>query len=142
LALKAENPQLDFIAVHERAVTHRLAVHLEVSLVGWNVDCEYDRDGQDQKLLEGISQCSSEKKTDRILPDIIVHHRGRSGPENNLLVIEAKKDSARDACDHEKLKRLTQGRYAYRFGLYLNIAGGQLACCWYENGDTLNQELR
>ena len=30
----------------ERALTHRLAVHLEKQFSGWNVDCDYNRLGE------------------------------------------------------------------------------------------------
>ena len=30
----------------ERALTHRLAVHLEKQFPGWDVDCDYDRLGE------------------------------------------------------------------------------------------------
>ena len=32
--------------VGERALTHRLAVHVERQFSGWDVDCEYDRLGE------------------------------------------------------------------------------------------------
>ncbi len=79
---------MEFHDVHERSTAHRLAVHMEAHFRGtWNVDCEYDRDGQVRKTLEGIAQCDG-RKTDNILPDIIVHHRGYEGRLHNLLVIE------------------------------------------------------
>ena len=76
------------------------------------------------------------RKTDTIVPDIIVHHRGSEGRLHNLLVIELKKDAAEDACDRKKLELLTRpdGHYAYQLGLYINIDGGKFACTWYENG--------
>ena len=32
--------------VGERALTHRLAVLIEVNIAGWEVDCDYDRLGE------------------------------------------------------------------------------------------------
>jgi HPt (histidine-containing phosphotransfer) domain-containing protein len=78
-SLKGEAPALDFQSVHERSTAHRLAVQLESQFKTWNVDCEYDRDGQLQKRLMHIAQCNSRKATDGILPDIIVHHRRGQG---------------------------------------------------------------
>jgi hypothetical protein len=46
LLLMHEQPLLDFDLVHERSTAHRLAVHLDHQFPGWNVDCEYDRDGR------------------------------------------------------------------------------------------------
>ena len=50
-SLTDKSPTLDFDSVHERSTTHRLAVYFDPLFTGWNVDCEYDRDGQLQKLL-------------------------------------------------------------------------------------------
>lgn len=36
------------IDVHERTISHRLAVYLEQEFPSWNVDCEYDRNRYDQ----------------------------------------------------------------------------------------------
>jgi hypothetical protein len=138
--LKAENPALEFGTVHERTTAHRLAVHLEMHFKTWNVDCEYNRDERFlQKMLMGIAQCRAGKTTDGILPDIIVHHRGHKGHDNNLLVIELKRNAARDACDHEKLRLLTNpsGHYQYQVGLYINIDDGHFHCSWYQNGKLL-----
>ena len=120
--LKAESPPEFFGAVHERATAHRLATHMEPLFTGWNIDCEYDRDGQMEKLLLGIKGCNSKKKSNKILPDIIVHHRVKQGSAHNLLVIELKKDATEDVCDKKKLELLTaNGHYQYQLGLYINI---------------------
>jgi len=137
--LKNEDPELDYSSVHERSTAHRLAVHMEAQFAGWNVDCEYDRDGQIRKSLMGIAECDSVKKGDDILPDIIVHHRGSSGRDHNMLVIELKKHSKNDPCDQRKLELLTQAKnhYAYQLGLYINIDNGNFNCTWYRNGAEL-----
>jgi hypothetical protein len=104
----------------------------------WNVDCEYDRDGQVRKALEGIAECDA-RKTDYILPDIIVHHRGGEGRLHNLLVIEVMKHAAEDACDRKKLELLTRPdrHYRYQLGLYINVDGGKCTCTWYKDGKRL-----
>jgi len=137
--LRDEQPPLDFHIVHERSTSHRLAVHLESHFRGWNVDCEYDRYGQVQKLLDGIRACNRRRRTDRILPDIIIHHRGHNGPQHNLLVVEIKKDAIQDRCDFEKLRRMTRqnGSFCYQLGLYINLDGGQFNCTWFKNGATI-----
>ena len=135
-SLRAEKPPLKFRTIHERSTAQRLAVHLEPHFrVTWNVDCEYDHDGQVRKTLEGIAGCGG-RKTDYILPDIIVHRRGCEGRLNNLLVIEVKKNAAEDACDRKKLELLTRpdGHYHYQFGLYINVHGGKCTCTWYKDG--------
>lgn len=93
-----------------------------------------DRYGQVQKLLEGIRACD-QRRTDRILPDIIVYHRGQNGIERNLLVVELKKDDPQDACDFAKLGGLTdlRGPFCYELGLYININRGAFSCTWFKN---------
>ena len=134
-AIKTERPQLDLAHVSERCTAHRLAVHLDQNFPGWNVDCEYNRDEQQRKLLETIHECRG-TTDDSIFPDIIVHHRQQPGREHNLLVVELKRYSREDACDRRKLELLTDpdGHYAYQFGLYINIKGGAFDCTWYKDG--------
>ena len=135
-ALRAERPPLDFHIVHERSTAHRLALHLEPHFEGWNLDCEYDRFGRLQKLLDGIRACDTRRTTDRILPDIIVHHREQQGTEHNLLVVEIKKSAERDDCDFEKLRLMTDphGEFRYQFGLYINLNRGHFDCTWFKDG--------
>jgi hypothetical protein len=134
--LRREVPVLDFQRVHERSTAHRLAVHMEPLFAPWNVDCEYDRAGMVKKYLQGIAQCDEQRQTDAIVPDIIVHVRRGEGREQNLLVVEMKKDDPEDACDRMKLELFTapDGDYAYQFGLYINIDRGHFVCTWYRDG--------
>jgi hypothetical protein len=127
--IRGEDPPLDFHIVHERSTAHRLAVYMEPGFPTWNTDCEYDRHGQVRKLVEGIHACNRRRATDRILPDIIVHHRGHNGAGHNLLVVELKKDAARDRCDFEKLQRMTdqEGPFCYQLGLYINLMANSIA---------------
>ena len=138
-SLRGELPPLDFHIVHERSTAHRLALHLEPHFAGWNLDCEYDRFGKLQKLLEGIRACDTRRATDRILPDIIVHHREQHGTEHNLLVVEIKKADVRDDCDFEKLRLMTesQGQFRYQIGLYINLNRGDFDCTWFKDGAAL-----
>jgi hypothetical protein len=133
-----ENTPLSFDNVHERSTAHRLAVHLDSQLPEWNVDCEYDRYEQLRKELARIRECS-ERATDYILPDIIVHHRGFNGPDNNLLVIEIKRNAAHDPCDFQKLIGLTAqaGPFGYQFGLYINVNAGRFDCVWFHDGNQI-----
>lgn len=134
-ALKEELPPLAFGRVHERSVAHRLAVQMEPLFAGWNIDCEYDRDGLLKKLLDGIRECDG-RSTTIIYPDIIVHHRNSTGRENNLLTIELKQDDRENFCDRTKLELMTRpvGHYQYQLGLYVNINGGNFVLTWYKDG--------
>lgn len=66
---------------HEQAISARLMLHLQHLLPEWNVDVEFNRQGEnrDPKTDEnGINR----------KPDIIIHKRGPNGP--NLAVILVK----------------------------------------------------
>lgn len=92
------------VDANERSITHRLAMYLQEEFSDWDVDCEYNRDGNDPKELLLPVTDASERDTDAqtVYPDIIVHKRGQ---QKNLLVIEAKKTSSpvSDTRDHTKL---------------------------------------
>jgi hypothetical protein len=105
----------------ERALTHRLAVHLERSFHGWDVDCEYNRLGERRLLLPKATIVSTDDDVGKsIYPDIVVHRR--TVPEN-LLAIEIRKGGNYQPLDHDrhKLRALTDPHlwFAYRIGLVL-----------------------
>ncbi len=68
--------------IHEQALSHRLAFHLENSgfFSGYQIDCEYNR------YEERVKKNASGKP---IRPDILVHIRGVQS--HNLMIIQAKK---------------------------------------------------
>jgi hypothetical protein len=119
--------------VHERTVAHRLAFYLELELRAdkvpgsVSVDCEYNRFGQDPKILSEmesfrkIIEAADRNLTSRgelsILPDIIVHERGEKG--TNYLVVELKKKSNSNPdslrLDQLKLSRLTADDCEYHY---------------------------
>ncbi len=117
----------------EWAITHRLAVYLEQELQGWNVDCEYNRQGF------GIVPKTNEDE-DKIRPDIVIHHRGQTELQHNLLVIELKKvESADDlgkACEYTKSPEGAR-TFQYQYGLALSVYGG-LKLHWFKSGEEVS----
>jgi hypothetical protein len=118
----------------EWAIAHRLAVYLEQMLPGWNIDCEYNRQGQDTDI-------KTKTNGKKVRPDIIVHHRGLLTPEHNLLVAEIKKTNSSNA-DHVKLKEYTftpnnKRRFQYQYGLAIVFNGDKVSLTWFENGQQL-----
>jgi hypothetical protein len=103
--------ELLILNVHEQTITANLAEHLRRHLPQWDVDCEYNRDGQYVKKANGR----------RVMPDIIVHRRGTP---NNLLVIEVKKSNTRkpDEKDLAKLREFKTGHLKYRYALFLKFS--------------------
>lgn len=118
------------VVANERSLTHKFAEYLQIAIgCSWNVDCEYNRYGNDSKKIheikklidprgDNISIDDTEAKT--VYPDIIVHKRGLNG--SNLLVIEAKKDASDEKSrgDKEKLKKI-QVEYRYSFAVFINF---------------------
>lgn len=124
----AKDAHLIEINVHERSIAHKFAEYLQILFPEYNVDCEYDKHGYYTKELEGISECSSGRATDRILPDIIIHKRGND--ENNLIVFEIKSKSGSNPCDIKKLELLTKkdGQFKYDFGFFIQFGNNPYTC--------------
>lgn len=87
--------------VHEQSISSKLGYYLSSSIQprsngGWDIDVEYNRNGEVPKSLCGIGN---------VRPDIIIHRRGLNNPngyeENNLLIIQIKKEPT----DENKKKR-------------------------------------
>ena len=113
-AMVAQDVYLLEVDANERSITHKLAEHLQRELPGWNVDCEFNRNGDLPKRLRGADESVSTDDTDgrTVYPDIIVHRRGS---DNNLMIIEAKKSTtATFAGDIEKLKAY-KTEHGYKF---------------------------
>ncbi|MGA2620997.1 MAG: hypothetical protein ABSF26_25520 [Thermoguttaceae bacterium] len=117
------------INASERAITHWLAYYMVRRFSGWDVDCEYNRDGHDHKKLVKDLEPLRESEEDSVYPDIIVHHRTKRFQPHNLLVIEVKKTTnttSRDI-DLTKLRIFTTDyhrrsmNYHYQLGLFLEV---------------------
>lgn len=121
-------------SVHERSIAHKLAEYLQNQFLDWEVDCEYNLKGLKPKELEGINQCSTQRTTDRVLPDIIIHKRNKN---HNLVVIEIKTNNQDDVCDIEKLKLFSDQSKDYKYVLGLFIKFNSLdvpSLRWFKNG--------
>ena len=112
----------------EWALAHRLAIYLEKELPRWNVDCEYNRQG-------AVTYPKTNEGESKIRPDIVLHHRGQTELQHNLLVVELKKvESAADlgkACEYTKAPEGAR-RFQYQYGLALSVSGG-LKLHWFKS---------
>lgn len=109
------------IDANERSMTGALARHIRDQFPTWDVDCEYNRHvGKVKRLVLEKNSFPG----DIVVPDIIVHRRGVS---ENLLVIEAKKDSNCGDADRKRLFAfLHRPEYEYSFGaLFRFITGSE-----------------
>ena len=122
----------------EWSISHRLAVYLEESFPKWNIDCEYNR----------IGNCGNQIKKnstgENIRPDIIIHQHSKKTIENNLLIIEIKKNHI-DKSDIEKIKDYTLvpnsvRSYQYQYGLALILKNSikESVFYWFCNGKIIN----
>ena len=110
-ALKNVVSEPGYKNMHEVALCHRLAFHLENSsrFTGYLIDCDYNRTEQDKKR---------NPDSDIFRPDIIVHIRG-SDKNSNLIMIEAKKEPCppeeRDAEIERLIDNADKYQYAHAF---------------------------
>jgi hypothetical protein len=115
--LLAKDAHLLRVDANERSITHRLAMYLQELFPRWSVDCEYNRNFDDPKRLDVLTDDGKTSADDTegttVFPDIIVHRRNT---DDNLLVVEVKKTTSMrgDGRDMEKLNGFrAQLRYGY-----------------------------
>lgn len=127
----------------ERALTHRLAVHVEAQFPGWEVDCDYDRLGERMmRLPHGTIVSTDDRLSKSVFPDIVVHQRAIP---NNLLAIEVRKASNHRPLDHDqhKLQALTDPHlwFAYAIGVLLTLDKAGVASSAVYAGGVANPTL-
>ena len=134
--------------LHEITIAHKLAEYLELGFKDWDVDIEYnkkidvDLQGNTSKeILNRFSNAgeSGHKQQRGLRIDIIIHHRGKNGNDDNLLAIELKKvgNPSRRNKDEDALKQLTDqnGSYRYQFGLFIDMnKEAHIDEKWFVNG--------
>lgn len=97
-----------------------------------DLDCEYNRDmGETKTIYINDFEYS-------FVPDLIIHRRKSN--KNNLLVIEFKKENAREEdkeYDKKKLIALTSEEklFKYNFGLYVELGRYKVKVSVYQNGN-------
>jgi hypothetical protein len=101
----------------ERCIASRLAMYLQKEFPEYAVDVEYNRDGDVPKMLGLPEECANYWQDGKafVVPDIIVHRRGRGGP--NILVLELKKTTNRNSrgCDGLRVQAF-RAQLGYSFG--------------------------
>lgn len=123
--------------LNERTIAHKLAEYLQQIFPEYHVDCEYNRDVEQNSGLKKVNILKERYEAIKnevvdgvsidvsVFPDIIIHRRGTN--EFNLLVIELKKSKntnkeAREF-DIEKLHSFTdqseRNTLKYNFGVFL-----------------------
>jgi hypothetical protein len=127
----------------ERALTHRLAVHVEKQFSGWEVDCEFDRLGdRTLRLPRGTIVSTDDHLGKSVYPDIVVHQRDIP---NNLLAVEVRKAINHQPLEHDqhKLRGLTDPHlwFAYQIGVLVTLATDSVASSEVYVGGAINPAL-
>lgn len=132
-SLHAHDETLFNNGADEWSIAHRLAVYLEREIPGWDVDCEYNRQGEDGEVKTNAETGGA---TDRTRPDIILHRRGELARESNLLLAELKLWQVADDAKVRESTRPPAGTrlYQYEFGLAITFLPA-LDLRWYSNGE-------
>jgi hypothetical protein len=128
------NDKMIINAGNELSVCHRLAVYLENDFQGWNIDCEYRKQGIYSNLKRNNE--GEEKR-----PDIIVHRRGQLEKNDNLLIIEVKLENDNIAEDEKRLKEFTskpkgERTFQYLYGVSISFIP-HIKLKRFENGNVL-----
>lgn len=103
----------------ERTIVARLAMYLEPRFPEYHVNVEYNRHGLDPKRLN-LPAYGGEKL---ILPDVVVHRQGHD--ENNLLVIQVKKETNNESRDYDRVVIAGMKQdYGYTWGVLIDLPAG------------------
>ncbi|MGG4492908.1 hypothetical protein [Brevibacillus reuszeri] len=153
--------------LNERTIAHKLASYLQEEFIDLNVDCEYnkniDEDNGSKNIyvlkVEAERLRKSVKKEviiDEILhtvisiyPDIVIHKRGENN--SNLLVIEIKKSTNTTDRDYDikKLQCYTENssynKLQYKLGLFIEFESHvpkpkKPELIWFKDGERIIQE--
>lgn len=133
-----DNAELIQSNCHEVSISAKIMCALSNIYPDWDVDVEYNRDLNDvKKLFNGHG----------LRPDVIIHNRGKKGPQNNYIVMEIKKCSSKAGrnFDLEKLIEMTDqsGRFQYQFGVFVNIKSPEeIEFIYAQNGVSMNSTLQ
>ena len=104
----------------ERTIAFHLGWNLRPLVEeAWDIDAEYDRSGM---VLEKSVRLEDDD-TGRRIPDLIVHRRGRLGPEENLLILELTADRetrGTSAGDFTRAQHI-QRRFGYRYAVLVDL---------------------
>jgi hypothetical protein len=127
----------------ERALTHRLAVHIEGQFSGWDVDCDYNRLGERRMLLpRGTIVSTDDSLGKSVYPDIAVHQRAIP---KNLLAIEVRKAANHQPLEHDrhKLRALTDPHlwFAYWIGALVTLSRRNVAAAEIYTGGATDDAL-
>ncbi len=147
--------------LNERTIAHRLGLYLQTEFKEMDVDCEYNKNIDEERDSKNIridkvtamkNEIISKKKEYAddseltvltVYPDIVIHKRG--GNQSNLLIIEIKKSTSQvdRSFDYLKLECYTtiahNNMLNYTHGLFIEFPTKTLnphkpQLVWFANG--------
>lgn len=119
----------------ERNIAQRFALWLQNEFPDWDIDCEYDQivdhiNQTAKKKVAGLLMIRqknggfrhlSEPSNKKVIPDIIIHHRGY---RENLVAIEIKTSNDNEEIEFDKEKLTAYRMYEplqYRYSLFVRF---------------------
>ncbi len=134
---------------HERSIAHRFAIYLQAEFPAYDVDCEYNLNCANKRFRKELHEVAErfrelekciKKRHVRdidgvhyyaisVLPDVIVHRRNQNN--QNLLIVEMKKQSNREERDYDEFKLekytadSTDNEFRYRYGALVDLSVGE-----------------
>lgn len=103
----------------ERTIVGRLVAYLEPHFPDHHINVDYNRHGLHPKRLD-LPAYGGEKL---IVPDVVVHRQGHD--ENNLLVIQVKKETNNESRDYDRAVIAGMKRdYGYVWGVLIDLPAG------------------
>lgn len=130
----------------ERSISHKLAEYIQLKFAHYHVDCEYNGDvsrpagrkradmlkAHVQMIDELTEKEEAEQHKDyvsrQVFPDIIIHRRGDN--DNNLCIVEIKKDTSGETSDYDylKMRAYTGNEFdntlQYQLGIFVRFITG------------------
>ncbi|MGC5328192.1 hypothetical protein [Brevibacillus sp. SYSU BS000544] len=153
--------------LNERTIAHKFAVYLQEEFFDLNVDCEYNKNVDEDDGSKNIYVVKVEAERLRksinkeivideiihsvisIYPDIVIHNRGENN--SNLLIIEIKKSTnlIDRYYDFKKLQCYTDNtphnKLKYQYGLFIEFETNvpkprKPELIWFKDGEIVSQE--
>ncbi|MCL1868831.1 MAG: hypothetical protein FWF90_00245 [Promicromonosporaceae bacterium] len=101
-----------------RSIAFHVGWHLRPMIdESWDVDCDYERSGAALEPTMAFGPGAQRA------PDLIVHRRGRLGPEDNLLLVALTADFASHSTEAPDFAavRAVQLRFGYRYAVWVDL---------------------
>lgn len=105
---------------HEQTISARLMLHLQHLLPEWNIDVEFNRQGENRETK--TDETGAKRK-----PDLIIHKRGPAGPNLAVILVKCEWNKKRREDDKKVVQSIkTKHEYQAAFLLEIKLNGFEL----------------